>query len=138
MTTWRLLVDNKLFVYVLTTIMLLVVPLDLIAIDNNRFRQLRDQGITNIGWVAGNAAGHPIWPQVEPFVGKGGNYYNAFVRLKPPGSNEQVEAYSNVALYEEWVKTGESAPFNETDCVAKIQRVLQIADELAKTVKPPE
>jgi hypothetical protein len=99
------------FLYVLTIIMLLVLPLDVVAIDNNRFRQLRDQGIKNIGWVAGNAAGHPIWPQFEPFVGEGGNYYNAFIRLQPPGSNDKVEAYSNVALYREWVKTGEKSPF---------------------------
>jgi hypothetical protein len=89
------------FRHVITIIMFLVLPLDLLAIDNERFRQLRDQGIKNIGWVAGNAAGHPIWPQVEPFVGKGGTYYNALVRLKTPGANEEVEAYSNVALYRE-------------------------------------
>lgn len=137
MTTWRLLVDNKVFLYVLTIIMLLVLPLDLAAVDNKRFRQLRDQGIKNIGWVAGNAAGHPIWPELERYVGEDGNYYNAFIRLKPPGSNDEVEAYSNVALYREWVKTGEKSPFNETDCLAKMQRTLQILPELVKMLETP-
>jgi hypothetical protein len=137
MTTWRLSAVNRTFLYVLTGIMLLVVPLDLAAIDTNRFRQLRDQGIKNIGWVAGNAAGHPIWPEVEPFVGEGGNYYNAFVGMNTPGSNGKVEAYSNVALYREWAKAGEKSPSNETDCLTKIQRTLQISDELVKIMKAP-
>ena len=85
------------FHYVLSIIMLLMLSLHVFAIDNERFRQLRDQGIKNIGWVAGNAAGRPIWPHVEPYVGKGGNYYNALIRLKTPEGNEEVEAYSNVS-----------------------------------------
>lgn len=123
------------FRHVLTIIMLLALPLHVLATDNERFRQLRDQGIKNIGWVAGNAAGHPIWPQVEPYVGKGGNYYNALVRLKTPGGNEEVEAYSNVSLYREWVKIGEKSSFNENECISKIQRTLQIVDELTKMMK---
>jgi hypothetical protein len=123
------------FRHVTTLIICLVLPLDLLAMDNERFRQLRNQGIKNIGWVAGNAAGHPIWPQVEPFVGKGGNYYNALVGLKTPGAKEEVEAYSNVALYREWVKIGEKTSFNEKECITKIQRTLQIVDELTKMMK---
>ncbi|MDQ3582624.1 MAG: hypothetical protein M3495_13915 [Pseudomonadota bacterium] len=120
---------------VLTIIILLALPLQLLAIDSERFRQLRDQGIKNIGWVAGNAAGHPIWPQVEPFVGKGGNYYNALIRLKTPGANEEVEAYSNVAIYREWVQIGEKTSFNEDECITRIQRTLQLVDELTKMMK---
>jgi hypothetical protein len=120
---------------VLAIIMLLGLPLQLSAIDNERFRQLRNQGIKNIGWVAGNAVGHPIWPQVEPYVGKGGNYYNALIRLRTPGANDEVEAYSNVALYREWVKIGEKTSFNEEECITRIQRTLQIVDELTKMMK---
>ena len=120
---------------ILAIIMLLALPLQLLAIDNERFRQLRNQSIKNIGWVAGNTAGHPIWPQVEPYVGKGGNYYNTLIRLKTPGANDEVEAYSNVALYREWVEIGEKASFNEKECMTRIQRTLQIVDELTKMMK---
>jgi hypothetical protein len=108
----------------------------LIAVDKERVRELRDQGIKNIGWIAGNAAGNPIWPEIEQYVGKRGVYYEFFVRLRTPGGpSDDVQAYSNVSLYNDWVKIGERVPYNEEECTARTQRTLQIIGELTKMLK---
>lgn len=98
-------------------------------------RTLRDEAIQNVGWVAGNSHGHPIWPQMKGYVGRGGSYYKAFVSLAPPGlsrAEQQAEAHHNVRLYEKWFERGEQAAFNEAEATSRIQRVLQISEELKR------
>jgi hypothetical protein len=98
-----------------------------------RFRELRDQGIRMLGWVAGNSYAHPIWPQVKPYVGRGGQYYDFLVGLSPPGLDrtmQEAEAFHNVRLYQEWFKNGQMRPFNEQDNMNKIKRILQISEEV--------
>jgi len=86
-----------------------------------------------LGWVAGNSYGHPVWPQVEPYVSRDGQYYDYFVRLAPPGLSQrekEAEAFHNVNLYEEWFEKGQAQPFNEDDNVAKVARMFQLAGEV--------
>lgn len=91
---------------------------------------LRDEAIQNIGWLAGNARGHPIWPQVEPFVGEGGQYYDAFLRISSGRYSDELEASMNVQLYRQWRERGAALPFNERDSTSRIQRVIAIAREM--------
>jgi hypothetical protein len=103
------------------------------GIDAKGFRELRDQAIKNIGWVAGNARAHPVWAEVEQYVGRGGKYYDVLIRLKTPGSSSDfAEAHSNLSLYNEWVKVGEKQPFSERESVTRIQRANQIVAELTQ------
>ena len=103
-----------------------------------RFRELRDQAIRMLGWVAGNSYAHPVWPEVKPYVGRGGDYYDFFVRLSPPGldrSAQEAEAFHNVSLYQKWFEKGQTLPFNEADNVNKIRRILQIAEEVVSVYR---
>ncbi len=103
------------------------------SIEAGRFRELRDHAIRMLGWIAGNSYGHPVWPEMKPYVGRGGVYYDFFLRLSPPGldrSAQEVEAFQNVSLYQEWFEKGQTRPFNEADNVNKIRRILQIAREV--------
>ena len=98
-----------------------------------RMMRLRDEAITNVGWVAGNAYGHPIWPQIEGYVGKGGEYYDFFMRLAPSGLTDieqQVQYAANLRRYEAGRKQGSSQSFSEAAASARIQRVLDIIEEL--------
>ncbi len=97
--------------------------------------KLRDQGIRNVGWVAGNTQGHPIWPQMRPFVGEGGEYYNAFVRIATCGLDDETVAFMNVRLYNEWVEKGRLFPFNEAESMRRTQRSIQIVKEMTKLMR---
>ena len=94
-----------------------------------RLRTNRDEAIVNIGWVAGNAYGHPIWQDLRAHVGRGGDYYDVFMRLAPPGTDHQTEAMLNVALYEEWFERGQAAPYNEAEMLRRTERVLMLVEE---------
>jgi uncharacterized protein YraI len=102
------------------------------ASDRRQFREFRDDGIRLIGWVAGNARNHPIWPEVRGFVGEGGQYYTALVQIAAPGEDHAAAAYANVALYREWVERGQQQPFNEDEAVNRIQRANQVVQELSE------
>ena len=117
----------------LTTI--LSATLTLTVHVDSRFTELRDEGICNIGWVAGNSYGHPIWPQIRDFVGEGGTYYDAFVRIRAPGENAEQAAYSNVALYNECREQGRQQNFNEGLSINKIQRAIDISNELTNMLQ---
>lgn len=83
-----------------------------------RFRELRNQAISMLGWVAGNSYAHPIWPEMKPYIGRGGEYYDFFLRLTPPGLDRgalEAEAFQNVSLYRKWFDSGQSRPFDEAD-----------------------
>lgn len=85
-----------------------------------------------LGWVAGNSFGHPIWQQVKQYVGKGGEYYEFFLGLAPPGLSkdaQQAEAFHNVSLYDEWFQRGQKKPFDEIDNMNKIKKLQQLADQ---------
>ena len=102
------------------------------------FRELRDQAIRMLGWVAGNTYAHPIWPEMKPYIGRGGEYYDFFLSLSPPGldrSSQEVEAFQNVSLYQEWFERGQARPFNEADNGNKIKRILQIAGEVVSVYR---
>ena len=94
------------------------------------FAELRNEGICNIGWVAGNAHGHPIWPDVRPYVGEGGEYYDAFLRLLAPGETPEVQAHLNVRLYNECRSQGGQHVFNEAEGMSRIVRSNDIVNEL--------
>jgi len=102
------------------------------SFDKKSFRQLRNEGIKITGWVAGNASQHPAWPQIKPYVGRGGTYYNAFVRVKTPGSNSETEAYMNISLYRKWKNIGRKRYYNEKVITYKIQRANQIVRQLSR------
>lgn len=97
---------------------------------SHQIADLRDEGICNVGWLAGNSYGHPIWPQVRGFVGEGGEYYNAFVLVRAPHESERVAAQANVRLYNQCRERGENAPFNERESISRIQRAIDISEEL--------
>lgn len=102
--------------------------------QSDRFVDLRDEGIRNVGWVAGNARGHPVWPQLREFVEPGGSYHDGFVRLWSGRRSQASEAAANVALYNEWVRRGENQPFNEREAMSRIQRMQEIAVELKSLI----
>ena len=103
------------------------------SVKADRFRELRDHAIRMLGWVAGNTYGTPLWPEVEQNIGRDGVYYDFFVRLAPPGLNsstQQLEAFKNVSLYQEWFDKGQTRPFNEADNMNKLRRMMQISEEV--------
>ena len=108
------------------------------AAQTRRFRELRDDGIRLVGWIAGNSQLHPVWPEVESFVGRNGEYTRYFIRLAPPGVSErdgEAEALHNVLLYNDWVKKGRDKPFNEYDNIQKFKRIQQLAAEVLDAAK---
>ncbi len=119
----------KVFLLILTTVLFFSIS-PARADQDSLFRQLRDEGIENIGWVAGNSYGHPVWPEVKGYVGKDGDYYNLFVRLAPKGSDHETEAFHNVSLYNKSFEEGQKQPFNEHESTLRTQRILQIVEEL--------
>ena len=100
-----------------------------------RFRDLRNEGIRNIGWVAGNSKGHPIWPEIKPYVTAGGEYYEFFMRLAPPGSDHKVEAIMNVNLYRAALEDGQKLPFNEMQNILRIKRAITIGPQILEIYK---
>ena len=99
----------------------------------DRFRELRDHAIRMLGWVAGNTYGTPLWPEVKQNIGRGGVYYNFFVRLRPPGLKKrtlEAEAIHNIRLYLEWFEKGQTRTYNEADNMNKLGRILQIGEEV--------
>lgn len=103
--------------------------------DEHLYFYLRDQGIQNIGWVAGNASDNAIWPQVEPYVGKSGTLYKAFLFAVSPGADETAEVISNVDLYNVWLEKGEQAPHDEAACMAKTKETQDLAEELKRLLQ---
>ena len=95
-----------------------------------QFRQLRDEGIRHIGWVAGNTRKTPLWSQTSPQVGEGGRYYNALVRTKVPGTDDDTEAIGNVDLYRKNQLEGEGAAYNIDENVLRLERANQIIEEM--------
>ena len=103
---------------------------------NAKLCKLRDQAIQNIGWVAGNSYDHPIWPEMEQYVGRGGVYYDTYVSLKCGlHRDEATTALANVQLYRDWFEKGRKKSFNEPDNMRRIKRVIQINDELRADLK---
>ncbi len=97
-----------------------------------------NDAIRMLGRIAGNSYEHPIWPEVKPYVARGGQYYDFFLRLAPPGlsrSEQEAEAFANVRLYQEWFEKGRAQPFNESDNINKIRRIQQIATEVIAVYK---
>ena len=88
-------------------------------------RRLPDEAIANIGWVAGNAYGHPIWPEVEPFIGPGGTYYEILLRSGIPGSDPEIEASLNREAFDR----GKAATFNEAEGASRLERVNEVVAE---------
>ena len=109
---------------------ILVLPFLSSEAKSEPIADLRDEGICNIGWIAGNARGHAIWPELRPYVGEGGEYYDGLVRLRAPGETDEVAAYGNVALYDRCSDQGASYPYNEQESMDRVVRLLQIIDEL--------
>ena len=114
---------------------LFVVSLSVYAYDPEEFKDLRDQGIKNIGWVAGNVEKTQLWPQIKPYVGKGGNYYESFLRLKAPNEKDEAAAIGNVNLYRKWKKIGAEQPFSEAEAMSRIQRTIQISEEITQMTR---
>lgn len=102
---------------------------------SERFVELRDEAIRNIGWVAGNARGQAIWPEVRPHVGRDGEYYEAFVSLSSGRADDETEAMMNVSLYNDWVERGEERPFSPAEAMSRIERVQQIAAEMTRELE---
>lgn len=105
------------------------------AYDPVEFKDLRNQGIKNIGWVAGNTEKTPLWPQVESYVGRGGSYYDALLRLKASNEDSDAAAMANVNLYTKWKGIGSEQPFNEAEAIRRIQRTIQITDQLKQMME---
>jgi hypothetical protein len=100
------------------------------SIDAGALVALRDEGIKAVGWIAGNTSGHPIWPEVRPFVGEGGEYYEFFLTLAPSEANKSGHAAHNVSLYAEWVEIGERAPYDEHEALRRAERIVAISGEI--------
>lgn len=99
--------------------------------SRRKLANLRDEGIDTIGWIAGNSRGHTTWPQVQPYVGKDGQYYNFFISLKgADGAGDEVEALGNIQRYEGAVATGTSSPFSEAEEFDRTKRAVQILKQI--------
>lgn len=103
-------------------------------IEIDRMVSLRDEALDNIGWVAGNAYGRPLWPKVQGFVGEGGSYYEAFVAIAPEGQTA-AQAMSNLARYKRAVELGKRSRYDERDMMRRIERVNQITSALTAAVR---
>ncbi len=93
-------------------------------------RELRDEAVQHIGWVAGNAYGHPEWPTLRPYVGKGGQYYNFLFGLMLRGANRRTDISQLASLYREWFTMGQKQPFNVKEATQRIVQVRQIVDDI--------
>jgi len=94
---------------------------------------LRDEGICNTGWIAGNAYGTAIWSQLRPYVGENGEFYNGFIRIRAPsedGLEGRLVASMNINLYNECRERGSNMPFNGEEIESRAIRNNQIIDEL--------
>ncbi len=100
-----------------------------------QFAALRDEGLQNIGWVAGNARGYSAWETVRPYVDEGGTYYNFFIRLGVPGEPQDIEAHHNLDLYAESVALGKHADHNESEEADRTKRLVAISTEIAALLK---
>lgn len=92
--------------------------------------ELRNEAVQHIGWVAGNAYGHPEWSTLRPYVGKGGQYYNFFFGLILSGSNRRTEISYLASLYREWFTKGQTQPFNVKEANQRIGRVREIVEDI--------
>lgn len=92
--------------------------------------ELRNEAVQHIGWVAGNAYGHPEWSTLRPYVGKGGQYYNFFFGLILSGSNRRTEISYLASLYREWFMKGQTQPFNVKEANQRIGRVREIVEDI--------
>ena len=99
-------------------------------------RGLRDDAIRHMGWIVGNTENHRIQREMKQAKGSGGNYYEVFMRLAPRGSDHQTEAWGNVSLYRDWFEKGRMAQlFNEPEGMRRLQRVLQIIEEIGRPMR---
>lgn len=94
-----------------------------------RVERLRNEALENIGWVAGNAYGRPIWPRIKEYVDEGGSYYNAFIGIIPNGGAADV--MSNIQRYKAAVNRGRGARYDEADMMRRVARTRQISEEIA-------
>lgn len=102
---------------------------------SRNFTDLRDEGIADIGWVAGNARGHPIWPDVKMHFGEEGDVYDRLMMLGTPGQTQTISAGLNVALYDRSVEQGAAAYYDEAEETRRAVRVSQIFKELGELLK---
>lgn len=97
-----------------------------------RIAALRDEALENIGWVAGNAYGRPAWPRVKEYVGEGGTYYKTLTEIVVEGPQA---FYSNVEKYKAAEKRGRASRYDDSDMTRRVQRVMQIIDEMTRELQ---
>lgn len=100
-----------------------------------QFTDLRDEGITNIGWIAGNAKGHPGWSMLRQHYGEDGDIYNGFIVLGTPGQAADTSAAINVSLYDQATEKGAAAKYDEAEETLRALRIAEVLKELTALMK---
>ncbi len=90
--------------------------------------ELLDEAIYNVGYVAGMAYSHPVWPETRAFVGPDGQYTRALLVVRRPGLSDEATATMNLDRYEEGRDAGSVQAFSESDAAARTQRVIDIVE----------
>lgn len=101
-----------------------------------RYISLRDEALTSLGWIAGNAKGHSNWTEVEKYVGADGQYTSFYEKLATPSSNDgEADAFGNIQTYQAGVRQGSAAAFSTDEEYGRTNRVVQIAGEITAIMK---
>ena len=102
-------------------------------------RRLRDEGIEILGWINGNSWGTTLGQHVAQMYGRGGEVYNLYVALSPPGGGEdEVVALGNVRRYRAAVERGKAEPMNMEMIEVRLTRFPQITQELTRLLRELE
>lgn len=99
----------------------------------HQFTDLRDEALADVGFVAGNAKGHAIWPQVRDYVDEDGQYTKFYESLATPReqqSDAEGQALLNIQTYEAGVGKGSAAAYDPSDDTDRAQRIVQIGTEI--------
>jgi hypothetical protein len=94
------------------------------------WRDLRDEAICSIGWIAGNAYGTTMWGVVANHYGEDGRYYKVLVGSAVPGADHWTEASLNVDRYRSCRDEGRTAGYDEEAQLSRAARVNQIVEEM--------
>ncbi|MET4805530.1 hypothetical protein [Limibacillus sp. MBR-115] len=90
----------------------------------------RDEGLTLIGWVAGNSYDSYLWPQVRQYAGVTGHDYLSLASAGCSGGDQEAEAKASYRLYQKAFASGRADPFDQAESLSRLRQAQDITQEL--------